>query len=347
MQKNDRFIYLLIGLIAVWLIVLSFRPVPEDNGQDPMINEYNVTGFSTDFTKVVAEDVDSIVTIAADASIASGFVYKQEEGKVYILTAYHAIADSQSFNVIFASKYSANATLIGYDPYTDLAVLQVEIPFEVEGLKFSDAKLLSPGEFVISIGTPVSTEYASSVALGMISKEIMTIDNSIIHNDQRSVYYLDVIPVSTALENGYSGSPLINMNGDVVGMNTMRFSSELSFAVTGNEIQRAAERLISEEEVHKLQFGVKGTYIRNMPAYEKTNLNLNLEIISGLYVEKVRENSLAAQAAVRPGDVIIRINSVSIDDLDDYLDAAYGPAEEVVFEVIRNDQNLVLGVEHD
>ena len=347
MQKNDRFIYLLIGLLAVWLLILSFRPAPENSSPDTLVNEYNVSGFSTDFTKVVADHADSIVTVNADVSIASGFVYKQEGGTVYLLTAYHTVANSQNISVIFASKYSVNAVLVGYDPYTDLAVLSVEIPFNVEGLKFSDAKLLSPGEFVISIGTPSSLEYASSVSLGMISRQIMTIDNSIVYNEERSVYYLDVIPVSAALESGYSGSPLLNMNGDVVGMNTMKLSDDLSFALTSNEIQRVAERIIGEEEVRKLQFGVKGTYIRNMPAYEKTNLNLDLEIIFGLYVEKVRENSLAAQASVRIGDVIVRINGQEISDLDDYLDAAYAHTEDVSFEVIRNGQELVLGIEHD
>ncbi|MBQ6560294.1 MAG: serine protease [Erysipelotrichaceae bacterium] len=346
MKKNDRFLYLLIALIFIWLLFLSFRPSQEENSHDPLINEYNVTGFSTDFTKVVAEDIASIVSINADGTVASGYVYKQD-GDTYILTACHAVSDAQNISVIFDSKYSADAELVGYDPFSDLALLTVEIPFDVSALKLTDAKLLKPGEFVISIGTPVSLDYASSVSLGMVSKEILTIDNSITYHDQRSVYYLDVISVSTNLESGYSGCPLINMNGEVAGMIIMKTSDDQVFALTANEIQRVADRLIEGEEFQKTQFGVKGTYIKEMPAYEKTNLDLDLEIIAGLYVEKVRENSLAAQASVRPGDVITKINGILIEDLDDFLDAAYFPSEEFSFEVIRNEQSLVLGVPND
>ncbi|MBR4461952.1 MAG: serine protease [Erysipelotrichaceae bacterium] len=346
MQKNDRFLYLLLALAFIWLLFLSFRPVQEENGHDPLINEYNVTGFSTDFTKVVEDDIASIVSINADGTIASGFVYKQD-GDTYILTVCHAVADAQNISVIFDSKYSVSAKLTGLDPYSDLAVLSVEIPFDVPALKLTDAKLLDPGEFVISIGTPISLDYASSVSLGMVSKEILTIDNSITYHDQRSVYYLDVIAVSANLESGYSGSPLINMNGEVVGMVSMKAENGQVFALTSNEMQLVADRLIAGEEVEKKQFGIKGTYIKEMPAYEKTNLDLDLEIIAGLYVEKVRENSLAAQASVRPGDVVAKINGIIIEDLDDYLDAGYFPGEEISFEVIRNDQNLVLGVPHD
>ena len=346
MQKNDRFLYLLLAIAFVWLSVLSFRPAREENGHDPLINEYNVTGFSTDFTKIVADDIPGIVSINADGTIASGFVYKQEED-TYILTACHAVMDASNISVIFDSKYSANARLAGLDPISDLAVLSVEIPFDVSALKLTDAKLLNPGEFVISIGTPESLEHASSVALGMVSHKVLTIDNSIVSNGQRSVYYLDVIPVSSSLESGYSGCPLINMNGEVAGMVTMKSDLDQAYALTANEMQRVADRLIAGEEVHKKQFGVKGTYIKEMPAYEKTNLNLDLEIIAGLYVERVRENSLAAQAAVRPGDVITKIDGIIIEDLDDSLDAAYDSLEDTTFEVIRNNQSVVLGIPHD
>jgi serine protease Do len=346
MQKNDRFIFLLIALAFFWLLFLSFRPAQQENSHDPLISEYNVTGFSTDFTKVVANDIASIVSINADGTIASGFVYKQDDS-TYIITACHAVSDAQNISVVFDSRYSVSAKLVGFDPFTDLAVLSVEIPFDVTALKLTDAKLLKPGEFVISIGTPVSLDYASSVALGMVSKGILTVDNSITFNGSRSVYYLDVISISSDLESGYSGSPLINMNGEVAGMVTMKTDSDQIFALTANEMQRVADRLIAGQEVEKKQYGIRGTYIKEMPAYEKTNLNLDLEIISGLYVEKVRENSLAAQAMVRPGDVVAKINGIVIEDLDDYLDAAYLPAEELSFEVIRNGQSLMLGALHD
>ncbi|MBR5754232.1 MAG: hypothetical protein IKX97_00175, partial [Erysipelotrichaceae bacterium] len=89
-MKNNRLIYLLISLIVIWLAVLSFS-LPKNSRDNPStnINKYNVSGFSTDFTKVVDEDVSGTVTINADGTILSGFAYRQDGDTVYILTAYH------------------------------------------------------------------------------------------------------------------------------------------------------------------------------------------------------------------------------------------------------------------
>ena len=338
----------MISLIVIWLAVLSFS-LPKNSSDNPStnINKYNVSGFSTYFTKVVDEDVSGTVTINADGTILSGFAYRQDGDTVYILTAYHGIAGANSISVTFASTYTVNATAAGYDFRSDLAVLKVESPYEVKTLKMGDSTLLSQGEFVISIGTPGSMDYALSAELGMVSKGIVTIDNTIAHNGERYNYYLDVVQLSSNLPKGYSGSPVLNMNGEVVGMNTMDLDGELNFALTANEARIVADRIISGQDVSKNIFGVKGTYIKDMMNYEKSNLNLDIEVISGLYVQRVKENSPALMAGVRTGDVITKINDVSINGLDDMLNVAYMENDDVVFEVIRGGQILLLGMNDD
>ena len=339
---------MLISLIFIWLAVLSFS-MPKNSRDNPStnINKYNVSGFSTDFTKVVDEDVSGTVTINADGTILSGFAYRQDGDTVYILTAYHGIAGANSISVTFASTYTVNATAAGYDFRSDLAVLKAESPYEVKTLKMGDSTLLSQGEFVISIGTPGSMDYALSAELGMVSKGIVTIDNTITHNGERYNYYLDVVQLSSNLPKGYSGSPVLNMNGEVVGMNTMDLDGELNFALTANEIRIVADRIISGQDVSKNIFGVKGTYIKDMMNYEKSNLNLDIEVISGLYVQRVKENSPALMAGVRTGDVITKINDVALNGLDDMLNVAYMENDDVVFEVIRSGQTLLLGMNND
>ncbi|MBQ1307965.1 MAG: hypothetical protein IIY56_07415, partial [Erysipelotrichaceae bacterium] len=93
MKKNNRLIYILILILSVWLMILSFRPNSIVSRQE-IINEYNVSGFSTDFSKVVEDNSSSIVSISADGSVLSGFIYRQDGDKVYVLTAYHGIENA-------------------------------------------------------------------------------------------------------------------------------------------------------------------------------------------------------------------------------------------------------------
>ena len=99
-MKNNRLIYLLIGLLALWLTIISFTS-PQNNTHNETINinEYNVSGFSTDFTKVVEDNKDAIVTVMADGNISTGFVYSQNDDVVYIVTSYHGVASSN--NIVY------------------------------------------------------------------------------------------------------------------------------------------------------------------------------------------------------------------------------------------------------
>lgn len=347
MKTNNRLVYILIFILSAWLMILSFRPYGSNVSRQEVVNEYNVSGFSTDFTKVVEENSSSIVSVNADGTVLSGFIYRQEEEKVYVLSAYHGIENAGNISVILGSTYTVNAELTGYDVYTDLAVLELTCPYQVTPLKTGDATRLKKGEFIICIGTPVSLDYAGSVQLGMIANERLTVENSVSMNYERLDYYLDVIELSSALIPGYSGGPLLNMNGELVGMNTMSLVDEISFALTVNELQIVADQIIALQERFRANYGIKGTYIKEMPNYEKASLNLDIQTISGLYVQNVMDDSLAAAAGIKTGDVLVRINDVKLDGLNDYLQVSYLPSETYVFEVIRNGESLLLNIEND
>ena len=346
MKKNNRLIYILILILSVWLMILSFRPNSIVSRQE-IINEYNVSGFSTDFSKVVEDNSSSIVSIGADGSVLSGFIYRQDGDKVYVLTAYHGIENASGINVVFGSSYSVNAVMKGYDIYTDLAVLELECPYRVSPVRIGDATLLKKVEFVICIGTPVSLDYAGSVQLGMIANERLTIENSVTVNYETYEYCLDVIELSSSLIPGYSGGPLLNMNGEVTGMITMSLDDRMCFALTANEIKAVAEKIISEQDGMKADIGIKGTYIKEMPNYEKANLNLDIQTISGLFVQKVMDDSLAFTVGVKPGDIVVKINDVPLDGLNEYLQISYQPYETYSFEVLRNGETLTLSIGND
>lgn len=347
-MKNNRLLYLLIIILAIWCAVLSFRFGETEKKEDTaIINQYEVDGFSTDLTKVVDEVKSGVVTINADGSILSGFVYRQEDDSVYILSAYHGVSNVNSITVRFGTSYSVAGELVGHDIFTDLALIRIRTPYLIEPLKLADASLLKQGEFVISIGTPVSFDLQGSVELSLISKNNFQIENSILVEDERYSYFLNVIQLGNGLANGYSGSPLINMDGEVVGMSTMSTQGLTSFALTANEVRIVADQLISSEPLSRRFLGIKGAYLNGMFNYEKANLNIGLDTLNGLYVERVRENSIAFNAGIRPGDVIVKINGEEISDLNSYLRAIYGEGDEVSFEYIRGGETVTASPSDD
>lgn len=337
-MKNNRLIYMLLVILTIWCIFLTVVSFGEDKQTENNINinEYNVNGFSTDLTKIVEEKKGSIVSISANSNVSTGFIYKQEGDTVYVLTCYHGIADVNSVYVCFESGFNINANVVGKNIYADLAVLSVNIPYDVEPLELGDASLVHSGEFIISIGTPTSLEYSNSVELGMISNNIRTIENNILVGEENIIYYLDVLQLSSNLKPGYSGSPVLNMNGDVIGMTTMSLDDRFNFAITANEIKIIADKIISNEQVKKYQLGIKGSYINEMPLFERTNLNLPVDVTYGLYVNKLMDNSIALTAGVKNSDIILTINGIKLNNINDYLAVVYSETDTLEFEVFRN-----------
>lgn len=343
MKNNNKLIYLLIGLISIWLFIVTINIFNNKRINNEIINEYNVVGFSTDFTKVIDEKKSCIVTINADNKISTGFVYKQIDDKVYILCSYHGIVDAISINTILPNNINVNANLLGYNQYADVALLEINIPFNINALNLVDSLLLKPGEFLINIGTP-SLDLSESIELGMFSS-IRNIVNSISIDDVEQEYYLDVLQLSSNLKSGYSGSPLLNMNGDVVGMITMSDNKDNCFAISTNEIKLIAEALLNNEKSNRYQLNIKGLYLKDMPSYKKTNLNLDVELISGLYVEKIMKDSICSTVGIKTGDIILSINDINIETLNDYLNILYSNTDSLVFKVLRDNNELEFKVD--
>lgn len=341
-MKNNKLVYLLIIIITIWCLALTIgqksNNVVENN---EVVNQVNVTGFSTDFTKVVDENKDAVVTVNSDGKLSSGFVYKQSENDLFILCSYHGVADGINNTVYFSNGYKENAEVFGYNAYLDLAVLRINTPYNINQLSVGDSELLNVGEFVICIGTPKSIDYEQTVELAMISNNIRTIENSITVDEQNISYYMDVIQLSSDLKEGYSGSPVINMNGEVVGMITMS-DDGIVFATTINEIKIVADKIINEESYKKYQLGINGTYVEDMQLFERSSLNLNVDTIYGIYVNKVKENSFVYASGIRQGDVITKINNIEIHNRMDYLEVVYSDTTDFEFNVIRNGESLTI-----
>ena len=343
MMKNNKLINLFLIIVFAWLFILTLeKSLPQEK---KTVIEQEIVGISTDLTKICKERDGSVATLLNDGNIASAFFYRKDNNKSYFITSYHAIGDNNT--LVFDSGYKVNVDLYSYDPFTDLAILETELPFEIDPIPFGDASLLDKGEFLLAYGSPLSLEYANSVSLALVSSPLRTINNHITFDDNNFSYYQSLIQLSTSLLPGYSGGPLFNMAGELVGMIIFQNRNEnsLCFALTSNEIKICADTLIASKSFNHTLIGLKADFITNLRSYERAALDIPLDLHYGLYINDIKDNSIADLAKLKKGDILLSVNGIKIEEFDDYLSLAYEKIEYYRFEVLRDGKHLDLTLE--
>lgn len=288
---------------------------------------------------------NSVVLIETDLGTGSGWVYDYEG---HIITNNHVIEDATSIQVTFQSGIVLKAKLIGRDPYSDMAVIKVNAP---EGLlrplEIGASSELLVGETAIAIGNPFGL--ANTMTVGVISATGRQMDAT----DGYAV--VDVIQTDAAINPGNSGGPLLNLKGEVIGMNTAIISSGsdfsgIGFAIPSDTIKREIQSLIDDGEYHHPWLGISG-YNLFPDLAEAMGLDNNTK---GTLVATVTDGGPAYQAGIIGsttsvtvggypfdvgGDIIIGVNGVVMDSfykLQVYLTRNTQPGDTVTMNIIRD-----------
>ena len=263
--------------------------------------------------------------------IGSGFIINQEG---YILTNYHVVKGAQEISVTLSNDVTTTAQIVNYDENQDVAMIKitdesVKIPATVE---LGDSDSLQPGEEVIAIGTPLSTELSSTVTKGIISATSRSVA-------VQSGVTMNLIQTDAAINAGTSGGPLVNTKGEVVGINSSKISGEavegIGFSIPINDIKDKIESLSKPI----LNLGIS---VRTID--EALSKQLNME--QGLYVVEVTEFSSAEKAGLKAGDIIVKADGNRITTFDEFKAVKNGKEEgdEISLEVIRNGQSKTINV---
>ena len=341
MRKNV--LICLFTILFLWLIVVSIATFSTSNNSSSSqtIDEYKVSGFSTDFSEVIDACKSSIVALDQNGVVSSGFIYKSENDVVYIVTSFHGVSEDEDVSITFNSGAKANGKVLGYDIFDDVAIVQCDFPYLVNVSKIGDSTLLKDGEFVLSIGTNGSLDYAFSSKFAMVSSRYIEVANHITFNEEAYEYYLGVEQLSGDITEGYSGAPVLNMKGEVVGVITMKDDDRI-LSLTSNELKIVADRIIDSNAYTRINFGYRGKYICDLQNYEVSSLNINVELTSGYYVSDVLPLSFASNIGILKGDVILKINDVEITDYDSMLELVYSDNSQYSFEILRNGETIRL-----
>jgi len=276
----------------------------------------------------------------ADVPVSGSGVIISEDG--YIITNNHVVEDTQDVSVVFADGTEKSAEILGRDDFSDVAVLKVagNMP-AVAPLGNSDA--LKPGETAIAIGSPLG-DFKNTVTVGVISGVGRSIDVS--ENYQME----GLIQTDAAINQGNSGGPLVNLAGEVIGINTLivrgagygsAVAEGLGFAIPANTVKAISQQLIENGYVSYPYLGVRWQWITPNIAYR-----YGLPVEAGAYISDVSPDGPAAEAGLQAGDIIVQIGDQPLSDENPFINALYdySAGDSVILQIMRSQETIELQV---
>jgi len=342
----------LIGVILVIEVIPAFigtdqaeqsettndEAVIESNDDEGTMNQTMTVDVSTQITEVVENVTPTVVGVTniqsqndfwnqqqleegIEAGTGSGVIYKLEDDTAYVVTNHHVIEGADRVEVVLHDDTHLEAEILGSDLFSDLAVLemdgsQVEKPIEIGSS--SDIKVGEPG---IAIGNPLGLMFSSTVTQGVISGTERTIPQDF-NQDGRADWQAEVIQTDAAINPGNSGGALININGQLIGINSMKINEAavegLGFAIPIDSALPIIEELETTGTVTRPYLGVEIYSLDEVPQTEwSSTLNLPDEVEGGVYIWNVDRLSPADEAGLERLDVIVELDGEPTNNMID------------------------------
>jgi serine protease Do len=280
--------------------------------------------------------------------LGSGVVIRSDG---YIITNNHVVEDAEELSVVMLDQSEYDAEIVGTDPFSDLAVIKVEPEEDMRAISFGNSDELRTGQWVLAFGSPLSQNLNNSVTAGIVSAIGRLRSSPGQRRPTRGQSERQISPVQNfvqtdaAINPGNSGGPLVNLNGELVGINTAIASQTggyqgIGFAIPANTVEYVATQIIEEGEVRRAYMGVR--YDGASPSLiENENLPQGAAVIA-----QVEDGSPADEADLQAGDVVTALNG---EPLQNYLEigntvASMRPGEEVTLTINRNGETREITV---
>ena len=323
MKLKNKIIYLssvvislFVGICGTLLVVYY---IPDDNENTKVVEEVVTINESDTISPAVDKVYDSVVTVLnygrSLQATGTGFVYKTDDNYGYILTNHHVIADANKIEVTNMQEVTVEATLLGSDEYADLAVLRVDKDFVLQVATLGDSTESEIGDTVFAVGTPVDVKYYGTVTKGIISGVNRTINVTLDNGDD---FMMEVLQTNTAINPGNSGGPLVNMQGEVIGINTLKLVEDeiegMGFAIPIEMATSVLDRLEKGEKIERPLLGISMVDANNQYALFTYKVYLDKDYTKGVVVVDVEDDSPASAAGFKKDDVILKIDGVEIED---------------------------------
>lgn len=301
---------------------------------------------ATDITKVVAEVKNAVVSVInkqstsrnslsgtqqssgelATASEGSGVIYKNADGYAYIVTNYHVIANSQELEVLLADGTRAKAEIVGSDQWTDLAVIRIANTNVSTVAEFANSDDVQVGQTAIAIGSPLGSEFATSVTQGIVSATNRSVATDV-DGDGQEDWVVTAIQTDAAINPGNSGGALINSAGQVIGINSMKISKSsvegMGFAIPSNEVVSIIKQLETDGKITRPALGISMVNLSSVNERVIEQLNLPRDVKNGVVIVEVMAKGSAKAAGLQAYDVIVEMDGQKIEGIQNLRKVLY------------------------
>ena len=326
MKDKNRIIIIIIMIVCFLLGAFGTYYLISKKGlfNQTIINksEKEVTVNENGIADAVEKLYDAVVVVQnyqknTLASSGTGFVYKTDGDKAYILTNAHVVSGASSVKLIFTNNKTFDAEIVGSDTYSDIAILSVNkdnIIQVAEIGSYQDARL---GDTLFTIGAPLDTEYSWTVTRGILSGKERLVEISQNSNTSVDKWVMKVMQTDAAINSGNSGGPIANSNGEVIGITNMKLVSSgvegMGFAIPIEDAIKYAEKLIESGKIERPVLGV-GTLDTTDTLAMKMQYGFTIDesITEGAVVGYTQKGSVAEKAGLEKGDVITKFGDYEI-----------------------------------
>ena len=276
-----------------------------------------------------ADDTNSDSDNQQIASEGSGVIYKKDDKDAYLVTNTHVINGASKVDIRLADGTKVPGEIVGSDTFSDIAVVKISSEKVTTVAEFGDSSQLSVGETAIAIGSPLGSEYANTVTQGIISSLNRNVS---LKSEDGQAISTKAIQTDTAINPGNSGGPLVNIQGQVIGITSSKIASNggtsvegLGFAIPSNDAQNIIKQLESDGKVTRPALGIQMVNLSNVGASDLRKLNIPSGLTSGVVVRSV-QNNMPANGHLQKYDVITKVDDKEIASSTDLQHALYNHA---------------------
>ncbi|MDU7073797.1 MAG: trypsin-like peptidase domain-containing protein [Streptococcus peroris] len=287
------------------------------------------------------EDTDTDSNTEQVNSEGSGVIYKKEGESAYLVTNTHVINGAKKVDIRLADGTKVPGEIVGSDTYSDIAVVKISSEKVSTVAEFGDSNQLSVGETAIAIGSPLGSEYANTVTQGIVSSLNRHVS---LKSEDGQAISTNAIQTDTAINPGNSGGPLINIQGQVIGITSSKIASNggtsvegLGFAIPTNDVKNIINQLEKEGKVTRPALGIHMVNLTNLSTADIKKLKLPDKVTSGVAVRSVQKN-MPANGHLQQYDVITKVDDTKISSTTELQNVLYSHSigDEITVTYYRN-----------
>lgn len=271
---------------------------------------------------------DSDLSIASEGS---GVIYKKDGNSAYVVTNNHVVDGASQIEIMLSDGTKVVGELVGTDTYSDIAVVKIASDKVTTVAEFADSDKITVGETAIAIGSPLGTDYANSVTQGIVSSLSRTVTMT---NDDGETISTNAIQTDAAINPGNSGGALINIEGQVIGINSSKISSTsdsgsgnsvegMGFAIPANDVVKIINQLEANGKVIRPALGITMANLSDLSTTTISRLNIPTSVTSGIVVASV-QSGMPAEGVLKKYDVITAIDDKDVSSITDLQSVLYG-----------------------